>query len=115
VSFDYTIEPSVIEGTPTLASINATISAPLEKPFNKKFLIAISITLTMLGIGAVSLGVTFWYGIGMWGNNNPVGWAFDIVNFVFWVGIGHAGTLISAIFFLFRQKWKQESPVLPKE
>jgi molybdopterin-containing oxidoreductase family membrane subunit len=42
----------------------------------------------------------------MWGNNNPVGWAFDIVNFVFWVGIGHAGTLISAILFLFRQKWR---------
>lgn len=45
-------------------------------------------------------------GIGVWGLNNPVGWAFDITNFVFWVGIGHAGTLISAILFLFRQKWR---------
>jgi molybdopterin-containing oxidoreductase family membrane subunit len=42
----------------------------------------------------------------LWGNNNPVGWGFPIVNFVFWVGIGHAGTLISAILFLFRQKWR---------
>ena len=45
-------------------------------------------------------------GIGVWGMNQPVGWAFDITNFVFWVGIGHAGTLISAILFLFRQKWR---------
>ena len=45
-------------------------------------------------------------GIGVWGMNSPVGWAFDITNFVFWVGIGHAGTLISAILFLFRQKWR---------
>jgi molybdopterin-containing oxidoreductase family membrane subunit len=42
----------------------------------------------------------------MWGNNQPVGWAFGIINFVFWVGIGHAGTLISAILFLLRQKWR---------
>src|SRR5664280_3846575 len=48
----------------------------------------------------------FYYGIGMWGNNQPVGWAFGIINFVFWVGIGHAGTLISAILFLLRQRWR---------
>ena len=45
-------------------------------------------------------------GIGVWGNNSPVGWAWDITNFVCWIGIGHAGTLISAILFLFRQKWR---------
>ena len=45
-------------------------------------------------------------GIGVWGNNDPVAWAWDITNFVFWIGIGHAGTLISAILFLFRQKWR---------
>lgn len=48
----------------------------------------------------------FWEGVGIWGNNNPVGWGWPIVNFVFWVGIGHAGTLISAILYLFRQKWR---------
>ncbi len=52
------------------------------------------------------ISLTFWYGIGLWGNNQPVGWAFEIVNFVFWIGIGHAGTLISAILFLFLQKWR---------
>ena len=45
-------------------------------------------------------------GVGVWGLNNPVGWGWAIVNFVFWVGIGHAGTLISAILFLLRQKWR---------
>jgi len=45
-------------------------------------------------------------GIGVWGLNVPVGWAFDIVNFVWWIGIGHAGTLISAILLLFRQEWR---------
>jgi len=45
-------------------------------------------------------------GVGVWGNNHPVGWAWDITNFVFWIGIGHAGTLISAILFLTRQKWR---------
>jgi len=47
-----------------------------------------------------------WMGVGIWGNSSPVFWAWPIVNFVFWVGIGHAGTLISAILFLFRQKWR---------
>ena len=51
-----------------------------------------------------ALGV--WEGIGVWGLNVPVGWAWDITNFVFWMGIGHAGTLISAILLLFRQKWR---------
>ncbi len=57
-----------------------------------------------LGVGMVAYQVAT--GIGVWGLNKTVGWAFDITNFVFWVGIGHAGTLISAILFLFRQKWR---------
>ena len=47
-----------------------------------------------------------WHGVGMWGLNKTVGWAWDITNFVWWVGIGHAGTLISAILLLFRQRWR---------
>ena len=53
-------------------------------------------------------------GIGVWGSTTPVGWAWDITNFVFWIGIGHAGTLISAILFLFRQKWRTASTAPPK-
>ena len=60
----------------------------------------------MLGLLVLGIAWLFWEGIGIWGLNVPVGWAFDITNFVFWIGIGHAGTLISAILFLFRQKWR---------
>ena len=63
-------------------------------------------SLGLLGLLGVSTAWLFWEGIGIWGLNNPVGWGWAIVNFVFWVGIGHAGTLISAILFLFRQKWR---------
>jgi molybdopterin-containing oxidoreductase family membrane subunit len=59
--------------------------------------------MSMLG---VMIGYLIFTGVGVWGNNNPVAWGYPIVNFVFWVGIGHAGTLISAILFLFRQKWR---------
>ena len=66
-------------------------------------LFTVPLTALLVGVAAV------WYqiatGIGTWGLNKTVGWAFDITNFVFWVGIGHAGTLISAVLFLFRQKW----------
>jgi Ni/Fe-hydrogenase subunit HybB-like protein len=68
------------------------------------------ITLSITGSIVLLLGAMLTYlvstGIGVWGNNRPIGWAWDITNFVFWIGIGHAGTLISAILFLFRQKWR---------
>ncbi len=103
---DYTIEPAVVEGNPSLSSINESIAQPLETKPPKGWYIAISISLTMLLIGAISLAITLIKGVGVWGVNQPVGWGFDIVNFVFWVGIGHAGTLISAILFLLRQRWR---------
>jgi Ni/Fe-hydrogenase subunit HybB-like protein len=106
VDVDYSKELALVEGNPPLAELDRVISLPLDQKPDKKFLIAISITGTMLLIGAICVGLTFYYGIGMWGNNQPVGWAFGIINFVFWVGIGHAGTLISAILFLLRQKWR---------
>jgi len=105
-SIDYSRELSVIEGKPALREIDDLIAKPLETKPNIKFFIGLGITLTMLAIGVIAIGLSFYYGTGLWGNNNPVGWGFPIVNFVFWVGIGHAGTLISAILFLLRQKWR---------
>ncbi len=105
-NIDYSVDAPVVEGKPALRDIDDVIVKPLETKPDKKFYIALSVTGTMLLIGAFFLGLSFWYGTGMWGNNNPVGWGLPIVNFVFWVGIGHAGTLISAILFLFRQKWR---------
>ncbi len=103
---DYSQELSVIENKPSLRQIDDVIAKPLESKPDKKYYMALAITVTMLMIGVIGIGLSFYYGTGLWGNNNPVGWGFPIVNFVFWVGIGHAGTLISAILFLFRQKWR---------
>jgi Ni/Fe-hydrogenase subunit HybB-like protein len=105
-STDYSQEIQVIEGKPPLRELDDLIAKPLETKPDKKFYVALSITVSMMSLLIIGLGLTFYYGIGMWGNNIPVGWAFDITNFVFWVGIGHAGTLISAILFLLRQKWR---------
>ncbi len=68
--------------------------------------IAFGISAAMTAVLLAMVGHLFFTGIGVWGLNHPVGWAWDITNFVFWVGIGHAGTLISAILFLFRQQWR---------
>ncbi|MCX7880399.1 MAG: polysulfide reductase NrfD [Ignavibacteria bacterium] len=86
--------------------MNDAIARPLETKPTWKYYLALGISTSMLLFGVVCWGYTFYYGIGMWGNNQPIGWAFDIVNFVFWIGIGHAGTLISAILFLLRQRWR---------
>jgi Ni/Fe-hydrogenase subunit HybB-like protein len=65
----------------------------------------------LIGLGGLmmlqmAIGWLLVRGVGIWGNNVPVGWAFDIINFVWWIGIGHAGTLISAILLLFKQRWR---------
>jgi Ni/Fe-hydrogenase subunit HybB-like protein len=106
VNFDYSQETPVVAGRLTHAQIEELVAKPMGTKPDKKFYIAISISSSILIIGAVCLAFSFYYGVGLWGNNQPVGWAFPIVNFVFWVGIGHAGTLISAILFLLRQKWR---------
>ncbi|MCE1187837.1 MAG: polysulfide reductase NrfD [Ignavibacteria bacterium] len=103
---DYSRELPVVEGQLSVADIEHLVAKPMDTKPDRKFFIALSITGSMLLFGAFCLGMTFYYGTGMWGNNQPIGWALDIVNFVFWVGIGHAGTLISAILFLLRQKWR---------
>ncbi|MDC0357786.1 polysulfide reductase NrfD [Oligoflexia bacterium] len=68
--------------------------------------VAISISGAIALAGFIMIGIVVYTGIGLFGNNSPVMWGFPIVNFVFWIGIGHAGTLISAILFLFRQSWR---------
>jgi len=76
-----------------------------EKP-PKAWYVAFGISLSLTGILGLMLAYLFATGVGVWGLNRPVSWGFDITNFVFWVGIGHAGTLISAILYLFRQDWR---------
>jgi len=78
----------------------------LHNNLPRKYLMALAFTgsVALLMIMGVTLVVIF--GVGLWGNNQPVGWAFDIINFVWWIGIGHAGTLISAILLLLHQNWR---------
>ena len=78
----------------------------MEKETPRAWWLTLLIALGMAGgLGVAILGLLF-VGIGLWGPNVPVGWGMDIINFVWWIGIGHAGTLISAILLLFKQKWR---------
>lgn len=106
MNINYSHEAPTVAGRLTLAQIEELVAKPMESKPNKKYFIALSISVSLLLTGAIFLAFSLYYGTGLWGNNQPVGWAFPIVNFVFWVGIGHAGTLISAILFLLRQKWR---------
>jgi len=96
----------LILGNKTYADVNDDVCRPLESFPTLLWYGAFGVAATILLVLVVALGWTAWMGIGVWGLNVPVGWAFDITNFVFWIGIGHAGTLISAILYLFRQKWR---------
>ncbi len=91
----------------TFATVTDKISAiVLTRKVSMGWLIGLGISASLAGVLLVALGYLFVTGIGIWGNNIPVGWAFDITNFVWWIGIGHAGTLISAILLLLRQPWR---------
>ncbi|MCZ7557937.1 MAG: polysulfide reductase NrfD [Bacteroidia bacterium] len=96
----------LFEGKPTLTDVTEKVSAVVEGKPTKGWYAAVTLTSALAGWGILTILYTVFTGIGVWGNNQPVGWAWDITNFVFWIGIGHAGTLISAILFLFRQKWR---------
>jgi len=96
----------LILGGHDFPSITRAVCDPLERPTPLGWWAFFLPSLGLLGLLGLATGWLFWEGIGIWGLNNPVGWAFDITNFVFWVGIGHAGTLISAILFLLRQRWR---------
>ncbi|VAX40997.1 Molybdopterin oxidoreductase [hydrothermal vent metagenome] len=104
---DYeSIRPPLVQGNKSLEEITNDICAPTERKPNGLWWCAFLTANVLLLVGVVAVTYQIMFGIGTWGLNKTVGWAFDITNFVFWVGIGHAGTLISAVLFLFRQKWR---------
>ena len=89
------------------ASVTETVCRAAERPgAPPAWYAALLVSASLTGIFFLAIGYLIVTGVGVWGNNSPVFWGFPIVNFVFWIGIGHAGTLISAILFLFRQKWR---------
>ncbi|MFK7973039.1 MAG: NrfD/PsrC family molybdoenzyme membrane anchor subunit [Bacteroidia bacterium] len=95
-----------VEDTNYYSEITESVCKPIEDKPNIRWLGAFAISTLVLGLFVAMVAWTIYEGIGAWGLNKTVGWAFDITNFVFWVGIGHAGTLISAVLLLFRQAWR---------
>ena len=93
------------QGT-TAKSITDDVSRVTETAAPRGWWILFLSAATFTGILGLAIAYLAWVGVGVWGNNSPVAWAWDITNFVWWIGIGHAGTLISAVLFLFRQKWR---------
>ncbi len=91
----------------TFHAVSDIVSRVTETKAPRNWWIAFFIAAVVHGRSSSrAIGYLFWQGVGVWGNNAPVYWAWDITNFVWWIGIGHAGTLISAVLFLFRQKWR---------
>src|SRR4030088_1752018 len=91
----------------TFATVTDQISAiVLRKRMPKLWWVGLAAGVFGVMILTATIGKLIIVGVGIWGINHPVGWGFDILNFVWWIGIGHAGTLISAILLLLRQEWR---------
>ena len=99
-------EEKLVTGGLNFHDVTERVASVTEVKTPTAWYIAFAFALMGLGIFGVTILWLIWAGTGIWGLQQPVGWGWAIVNFVWWVGIGHAGTLISAILFLFRQKWR---------
>jgi len=100
-----TREP-LVEGNKTYHQVTEDICKPIEQKPSRLWYIGFFFSISLLLFGVFSVFWEVYWGIGVWGINRTIGWGWDITNFVWWVGIGHAGTLISAILLLFRQGWR---------
>jgi Ni/Fe-hydrogenase subunit HybB-like protein len=100
-------QPPVIEPGHTFATVTDQIGAiVLSRPTSRRWWIGFAIAFALVIVLHFAIAYLLVRGVGVWGINIPVGWGFAIVNFVWWIGIGHAGTLISAILLLLKQKWR---------
>ncbi len=99
-------EPLITGKNITYAQITNEVLLPVENKPNLAWWIGFALASAGAALWVFSISWTFWFGVGEWGLNKTVGWAWDITGFVWWVGIGHAGTLISAVLLLFRQNWR---------
>ena len=104
--FQSPIRDPLIEGSNTYQSITSDILNPMMNKASKYWYMGMTLATLAMFFGLFMIFWTVWQGIGTWGENRTVGWAFEITTFVWWIGIGHAGTFISAILLLFRQKWR---------
>jgi len=100
------IRGKLVDGDKSLSQISTDILAPMYGKMPKWWYGAMTISLIMFAWGAKSIYTTLTVGIGSWGQNNSVAWGWEIVNFVWWIGIGHAGTAFSIFLLILRQKWR---------
>lgn len=101
------IYPPMVEGDHTFGTVSDKIGdVTLKRRTPWHWFVGFGISFIVAQLLLFAVVTLLAKGIGVWGNNQPVGWAFDIINFVWWIGIGHAGTLISAILLLLNQKWR---------
>ncbi|MGN6646699.1 MAG: NrfD/PsrC family molybdoenzyme membrane anchor subunit [Cytophaga sp.] len=100
------VRPPLVTNGKTKKDVTNDICKQVEGAPSTAWKISFAMALITLFYGGYCLWTTWYMGIGMWGLNKTIGWSWDITNFGWWVGIGHAGTLISAVLLLFRQKWR---------
>lgn len=100
------VREPLITGNKTYHQITEDICASTEKMPHRNFVIGLILSALVAAFGVGCIALVVWQGIGAWNLNRTIGWGWDITDFVWWIGIGHAGTLISAILLLFRQKWR---------
>ncbi|MFG0286368.1 MAG: hypothetical protein ACF8R7_18290, partial [Phycisphaerales bacterium JB039] len=103
---DPAVRPPLVLNNRGFAEISDIVCGYVENAPGKWWLPLFGLSATVAGIGTLMILYLIITGVGVWGLTNQVDWAWDITNFVFWIGIGHAGTLISAILALFKQKWR---------
>ncbi|MFC3212754.1 NrfD/PsrC family molybdoenzyme membrane anchor subunit [Novosphingobium panipatense] len=97
----------ILPSIQTLGDVTETVAAPLmDVRAKRRWWLAFMAALALTAVGAVAIGFSLAYGPGLWGNNTAVVWGFPIANYVWWIGIGNAGTLISSLLLLTRQKWR---------
>jgi molybdopterin-containing oxidoreductase family membrane subunit len=100
------VREPLVNNNRSLGWISDQVAMVIEGKTPKWWWAAFIPSLMLLGLLGAMLAYKCSVGVGVWGNNHPTMWGWDIINFVWWIGIGHAGTLISAILFLLRQKWR---------
>lgn len=106
LKYESQLREPLVDGDKTYHQVTEDIIRPIEAKPSRLWYIGFYISVFLLLVGVYSVYREVTYGIGQWNLNKTIGWGWDITNFVWWVGIGHAGTLISAILLLFRQGWR---------
>lgn len=105
-AYESPLRDALVTGDKSYSQITDDVLRPIFAPPTRSWVLATGFSATVAGVGVLTILYFLFVGIGTWGLNKTVNWAWDITNFVWWVGIGHAGTLISAILLLFRQNWR---------